>query len=171
EIGYSCYDDNLAFSSYYGLHKFGISDSICFPNTGIPSDITKCADGETTPEIYLYNYSVGGFEYKDVQTVKEMLIRFGMVFLNNYGIIIGWEKNNWVVAEQGYDTSYTLKTYNIQNMKYGGSIFIKVADKQPPVDCSDVSDKTKEECQCIDNDPRDECKQTECKDPTTAPDE
>ncbi|KAA6323727.1 MAG: hypothetical protein EZS28_054281, partial [Streblomastix strix] len=42
EIGYSCYDDNLAFSSYYGLHKFGISDSICFPNTGIPSDITKC---------------------------------------------------------------------------------------------------------------------------------
>ncbi|KAA6390883.1 MAG: hypothetical protein EZS28_013589, partial [Streblomastix strix] len=171
EISQSCFDENLYISLQIGLQITGISDSTCFPNTGIPSDITKCADGETSPEVYLQDYSVGGFEYADVQTVKQMLIRFGMVYSYDYGIILGWENNNWIVAEQESDTSYTWKTHTINEMNYEGSIFIKVEDKQPPVDCSDLSDKTKEECKCVDNDPRDECTVTVCKDPTTAPDE
>ncbi|KAA6386878.1 MAG: hypothetical protein EZS28_017594, partial [Streblomastix strix] len=171
EISQSCYDENLYISLQIGLQKTGISDSTCFPNTGIPADITECFDSETSPEVYLQDYSVGGFEYADVETVKQMLIRFGMVYSYDYGIILGWENNNWVVAEQESDTSYKWKTHTINEMNYEGSIFIKVKDEQAPVDCSDVSDKIKEECPCIDNDSRDQCKIIECKDPTTAPNE
>ncbi|KAA6384249.1 MAG: hypothetical protein EZS28_020223 [Streblomastix strix] len=130
EISQSCYDELVQFSLQFGLPKIGISDSTCFPNTGIPADVTKCADGKTTPEFHLKDYSTGGFEQANVKTMKEMLIRFGMVY-TYYGIIIGWEDNNWVVAEQEYDTSYTLKTQRIYDIDYIGILFLKVKEQLP----------------------------------------
>ncbi|KAA6379950.1 MAG: hypothetical protein EZS28_024525 [Streblomastix strix] len=67
----------------------GIVDSSCIPNTKQPEDITKCED-KSVPLVYLKQSAIGRFYKSDSATVKQLLLRFGVVHIQE-GLIIGWE--------------------------------------------------------------------------------
>ncbi|KAA6386073.1 MAG: putative dynein heavy chain [Streblomastix strix] len=90
-----------------GLHKAGVTDAVCQPNNAIPADGAKCAD-DSKPKVYLKGYKSAEFGNADIATLKDLLVRFGPVFINDedaevlsgtQGLLVGWTTDGWIYAD------------------------------------------------------------------------
>ncbi|KAA6378679.1 MAG: hypothetical protein EZS28_025794 [Streblomastix strix] len=115
-----------------GLHKAGVTDAICQPNSALPADGAKCAD-DSKPKVYLKGYMQAEFGNADVKGLKDHLVRFGPVAIylnsqdpydyNHYGLIVGWTKDNWLYANYAGGVLYVHEPPQIEG-KYFGYVFI-----------------------------------------------
>ncbi|KAA6358308.1 MAG: hypothetical protein EZS28_046166, partial [Streblomastix strix] len=98
-----CDGQYIEIGSALALQFHGIQDTACFPNNVVPTDTSKCTDSQSEPDILLNNAKEIYFENGDIQSVKKLLLRFGIVQLDSNQLIIGWEtkddKTYWIVAE------------------------------------------------------------------------
>ncbi|KAA6354792.1 MAG: hypothetical protein EZS28_049681, partial [Streblomastix strix] len=94
----------------FAINHGGFVDSACIPNTEVPDDTTKCADGSEITA-YLVGFKSGTFIGK-VDDMKEAILRFGPVWAVPGGLVVGWKDTNWITVESTYlsGSSYTLGT-------------------------------------------------------------
>ncbi|KAA6399627.1 MAG: hypothetical protein EZS28_004836 [Streblomastix strix] len=115
-----------------GLHRSGVTDAVCQPNTALPADGAKCAD-DSKPKVYLKGYKSAEFGNADVKGLKELLIRFGpvQIYMNSQdlfdiahtGLLVGWTKDNWLFAD--YAGGVLIVTEPAQTEgKFFGYVFI-----------------------------------------------
>ncbi|KAA6379540.1 MAG: hypothetical protein EZS28_024932 [Streblomastix strix] len=64
----------------FGMNHEGVTDAVCHPNTKIPDDTSKCADG-SKPKYYLKGYKYATFYDVDAAGLKDLLTRFGPVLI------------------------------------------------------------------------------------------
>ncbi|KAA6392459.1 MAG: hypothetical protein EZS28_012016, partial [Streblomastix strix] len=144
EIEFQCgywYDSNIL---QYSLHKNGVVNKSCIPNTAIPQDASKCVDANVVYKSYLKGFKEGYFYDIDTLTLKKLLIRTGVVRLANISdLIIGWQGNNWIKAQYGfYDSGYnSWSDYDEidENELYTGSVLFNLENY--PVDVIDEEEE------------------------------
>ncbi|KAA6398219.1 MAG: hypothetical protein EZS28_006256 [Streblomastix strix] len=144
------------------LQKYGVTDSVCIPNSAIPASVDKCKDGSAI-KVRMVGYRVGYFE-GDADTIKEALLRYGPIFTYS-NVIVGWEtvgsKQNWLSAENpDYGKSqFTLGREEISEWNsWGGLVYFNPDPNADPsatdvpstqVDCSKITKETsKDDCPC-----------------------
>ncbi|KAA6400110.1 MAG: hypothetical protein EZS28_004359 [Streblomastix strix] len=111
------------------LYYDGFTSSECFPNDALPDQNLKCADGKEVSKM-LKKYYIAQFREMKSKDVKNLLIRFGAVLVNDM-IYVGWDKKDdnyyWISAvrkplEYKYDAAEVLIDDNIL---YNGYVIIK----------------------------------------------
>ncbi|KAA6366731.1 MAG: hypothetical protein EZS28_037742 [Streblomastix strix] len=123
--------ESIVFATYT-ISRGGIVDSSCIPNTKQPEDITQCED-KSVPLVYLKQSEIGRFYESDSAAVKQLLLRFGVVQIQEK-LIIRWENSNWIYADRGTD-KYLFLTLAIDSKttKFEGRVIVAESDEL--IDC------------------------------------
>ncbi|KAA6360929.1 MAG: hypothetical protein EZS28_043545, partial [Streblomastix strix] len=130
-ISSSCKGESIVYATYT-ISRGGIVDSSCIPNTKQPEDITQCED-KSVPLVYLNKSAIGRFYKSDSATVKQLLLRFGVVQIKER-LIIGWEGSNWIYADRGTD-KYSWSTLAIDSTTTNFEGRVIVAESDELIDC------------------------------------
>ncbi|KAA6384486.1 MAG: hypothetical protein EZS28_019987 [Streblomastix strix] len=81
------------------IKKEGVVSSKCIPNVvNIPENVSKCVDETIEYKTYLKNFTEGRFIAATENTLRELLIRFGPVYVTD-SVVIGWEGDNFTVVK------------------------------------------------------------------------
>ncbi|KAA6367068.1 MAG: hypothetical protein EZS28_037404, partial [Streblomastix strix] len=133
------YDKNLL---QYSLHKNGVVNKSCIPNTAIPQDASKCVDANVVYKSYLKGFKEGYFYDIDTVTLKKLLIRTGVVKLDvNSELIIGWQGSDWIKAipdSYGYCT-WRKEEVDYEYETYTGTVLFNLENY--PVDAIDEEEE------------------------------
>ncbi|KAA6398308.1 MAG: hypothetical protein EZS28_006165 [Streblomastix strix] len=152
--------DDISNYIAYVVHKYGVVGSDCIPNTEVPESTTNCTLPEGKYEKYLVGYKYANF-FGNNDAVKQALIKFGPAFVYGYGLIIGWDPENWITVYRSHDTGrYILDSEDIDSdaTDIQGYLYAQVdGDDTPVIPPEDCSGKTEAECACIEGDERTFC--------------
>ncbi|KAA6395926.1 MAG: hypothetical protein EZS28_008550 [Streblomastix strix] len=120
------------YYTHYAVHKGGFVAADCIANTGYPADISKCSQEGGKYDKYFEGYKEAFFT-GNADTIKEALIKFGAVQLDDGDLVIGWEDSNWITVqelvegddeEEEYLYSYALGTTAIDTTKQDLEAFV-----------------------------------------------
>ncbi|KAA6361439.1 MAG: hypothetical protein EZS28_043034 [Streblomastix strix] len=171
----SCYmHDDLEENIYtdYVIRKSGVVGTDCVPNTDVPFDRQNCVIESTVFFEPVFKGYSSAFFRGNVNAVKDAIVRFGAVNLQDIGIVIGWDQNYWIAATQDVDNyfGYILRKFEIKIGKknYKGEVFINAdiikidctRDATNPAcsgECTNPSFKSTQQCPCLVEDLRIEC--------------
>ncbi|KAA6371914.1 MAG: hypothetical protein EZS28_032559 [Streblomastix strix] len=166
-------DDQLLIA--YVLRKYGVVGTDRASNSDIPTYKSNCFSGslENFDPVFK-GYTLAIFR-GNMNTVKDAIIRFGAVNLNDIGIIIGWEGRRWIVASPVMLGSVNTYSYMISEQRveqdesdYEGEVIFNldiikvncVFDSTAPEcsgQCMNNVNQTTEQCGCIVGDMRLAC--------------
>lgn len=126
----------------YVLKHSGVVGTGCVPNNDVPQDKRNCVSGSTEFFRPIFKGYTAAFFKGDVNAVKDAVVRFGAVNLDDFGVIIGWENNYWVIATpvRAHDDdprfNYVLKDYIIKmsEKNFEGEVLINAGIIK--VDCA-----------------------------------
>ncbi|KAA6384678.1 MAG: hypothetical protein EZS28_019794, partial [Streblomastix strix] len=106
-IGKTC-TDGEAYYFNWALKKSGVVDSACIPNSGIPTDTSKCAGEAGKFQPQLKGYVQGTIHEANTVRIKDALIHFGVVNVNEGAVqrdlLIGWDGSDWIAARELVDS-------------------------------------------------------------------
>ncbi|KAA6372774.1 MAG: hypothetical protein EZS28_031701 [Streblomastix strix] len=100
------------------LQNFAQLDKVA----SLPKEISNLNDDELVIpssvkfEPLFKGYTQGVF-HGDVDSVKDSIIRFRVVNVDEIGIIFGWQDNKWITAQPTFDYEYLIREVNINQFK------------------------------------------------------
>ncbi|KAA6371549.1 MAG: hypothetical protein EZS28_032925 [Streblomastix strix] len=123
------YEEILDYLSF-GLHKGGVSSSKCISNSIIPDYIQYCEDNSKI-STELKGYRIGYIRQCNSDTIKELILRFGAILIDEM-VIVGWKQINnesyWIDAikdDQEYKYTGAIVPMDIVKKCHGGYVLFK----------------------------------------------